>query len=259
MATIEAATPPFADALWIETLTQFAVAHHREVMHRDHLVRTLVPLYLGRAAAFLAENAAWADGGGGGEAGGARSRVRDEQAALRPTLERRGRELSHGRHVPGILRETWTNYASAARAFLPRILATLSIVLVGWLLALVPRLPDPQGAGLDPPGAALRAHGHRRASQEGRPPAREPAHRVRSCSGSSSWASCSPGSTPWASSGVGGALLGLRPLHPPADRGRPRPDRRAPRRQLRLARLPAGGRERQPCRGPSPRRAACAS
>ncbi len=36
-----------------------------------------------------------------------------------------------------ILRETWANYASAARAFLPRILAMLSIVLVGWLLALL--------------------------------------------------------------------------------------------------------------------------
>jgi Mechanosensitive ion channel, conserved TM helix len=36
-----------------------------------------------------------------------------------------------------ILRDTWTNYASAARAFLPRVLATLSIVLVGWLLALL--------------------------------------------------------------------------------------------------------------------------
>jgi hypothetical protein len=37
----------------------------------------------------------------------------------------------------GILRETWTNYARTARAFLPRVLAMLSIVLVGWLLALV--------------------------------------------------------------------------------------------------------------------------
>ena len=36
-----------------------------------------------------------------------------------------------------ILRETLTNYARTARAFLPRILAMLSIVLVGWLLALV--------------------------------------------------------------------------------------------------------------------------
>lgn len=37
----------------------------------------------------------------------------------------------------GILRETWTNYARSASAFLPRVLAMLSIVLVGWLLALV--------------------------------------------------------------------------------------------------------------------------
>jgi hypothetical protein len=37
----------------------------------------------------------------------------------------------------GILRETWTNYARTARAFLPRVLAMLSIVIVGWLLALV--------------------------------------------------------------------------------------------------------------------------
>jgi len=37
----------------------------------------------------------------------------------------------------GVLRETWTNYARTARAFLPRVLAMLSIVLVGWLLALL--------------------------------------------------------------------------------------------------------------------------
>lgn len=36
-----------------------------------------------------------------------------------------------------ILWETWTSYASAARAFLPRVLAMLSIAFVGWLLALL--------------------------------------------------------------------------------------------------------------------------
>jgi len=36
----------------------------------------------------------------------------------------------------GILRETWTNYARSARAFLPRVLVMLSIVVAGWLLAL---------------------------------------------------------------------------------------------------------------------------
>jgi hypothetical protein len=35
------------------------------------------------------------------------------------------------------LREAWTNYLAALTAFLPRLLATLSIVLAGWLLALL--------------------------------------------------------------------------------------------------------------------------
>jgi len=34
------------------------------------------------------------------------------------------------------LREAWTNYLHAIRAFLPRVLATLSIIAAGWLLAL---------------------------------------------------------------------------------------------------------------------------
>jgi glucosylglycerate synthase len=45
--------PVFPDELWIEAVVQFAAAHHREVMHRDHTIRALVPLYLGRAASFL--------------------------------------------------------------------------------------------------------------------------------------------------------------------------------------------------------------
>lgn len=58
VAAGEEPTPAFPDELWIETLTQFAASHHREVMHRDHLIRALVPLYLGRAASFLSENGA---------------------------------------------------------------------------------------------------------------------------------------------------------------------------------------------------------
>ncbi len=57
VAAVEGSAPDFGDALWTQTLTQFAAAHHREVMHRDHLIRALVPLYLGRTAAFLSENA----------------------------------------------------------------------------------------------------------------------------------------------------------------------------------------------------------
>jgi glucosylglycerate synthase len=45
------------DALWARTLWQAAAAHHGNVIHRDHVVRALVPLYLGRAASFLMEDA----------------------------------------------------------------------------------------------------------------------------------------------------------------------------------------------------------
>jgi hypothetical protein len=44
----------YPDALWAATVYQFAAAHHRALIHRDHLVQSLVPLYLGRTAAFLA-------------------------------------------------------------------------------------------------------------------------------------------------------------------------------------------------------------
>jgi hypothetical protein len=31
----------------------FALGHHYSVVHRDHLLRSLTPLYLGRTAAFV--------------------------------------------------------------------------------------------------------------------------------------------------------------------------------------------------------------
>jgi hypothetical protein len=56
-ADAEGPAPPLPDALWTDVVGQFTAAHHREVMHRSHLISALVPLYLGRTAAFLAENA----------------------------------------------------------------------------------------------------------------------------------------------------------------------------------------------------------
>ncbi len=43
----------FSDDLWARVVYDFALAHHYGVVHRDHLVRSLVPLYLGRTAAFV--------------------------------------------------------------------------------------------------------------------------------------------------------------------------------------------------------------
>lgn len=49
----EVADFAFPDALWARVVYEFALGHHYAVVHRDHLLRSLVPLYLGRTAAFV--------------------------------------------------------------------------------------------------------------------------------------------------------------------------------------------------------------
>lgn len=43
----------FADDLWARVVYDFALGHHYGVVYRDHLLRSLVPLYLGKTAAFV--------------------------------------------------------------------------------------------------------------------------------------------------------------------------------------------------------------
>jgi hypothetical protein len=43
----------FPDELWARVVYDFALGHHYSVVHRDHLLRSLTPLYLGRTAAFV--------------------------------------------------------------------------------------------------------------------------------------------------------------------------------------------------------------
>ena len=43
----------FPDDLWARVVYDFALGHHYGVVHRDHLLRSLVPLYLGKTAAFV--------------------------------------------------------------------------------------------------------------------------------------------------------------------------------------------------------------
>src|SRR5262245_15469502 len=43
----------FSDTLWARVVYDFALGYHYGVVHRDHLLRSLVPLYLGRTAAFV--------------------------------------------------------------------------------------------------------------------------------------------------------------------------------------------------------------
>jgi hypothetical protein len=43
----------FPDDLWARVVYDFALGHHYGIVHREHLLRSLVPLYLGRTAAFV--------------------------------------------------------------------------------------------------------------------------------------------------------------------------------------------------------------
>ena len=43
----------FPDDLWARVVYDAALGHHYAVIHREHLLRSLVPLYLGRTAAFV--------------------------------------------------------------------------------------------------------------------------------------------------------------------------------------------------------------
>ena len=45
----------FPPLLWARVVFDFAVAFHEWRLPREHLLRALTPLYLGRVAAFLAE------------------------------------------------------------------------------------------------------------------------------------------------------------------------------------------------------------
>jgi glucosylglycerate synthase len=46
----------YRDELWARTVYEFAAAHHKEVINRDHIIQALAPLYRGRAYTFLVEN-----------------------------------------------------------------------------------------------------------------------------------------------------------------------------------------------------------
>jgi hypothetical protein len=42
-----------ADGLWVRLIYEFAGAYHGKVLDRDHLLSSLIPLYLGRTGSFV--------------------------------------------------------------------------------------------------------------------------------------------------------------------------------------------------------------
>ena len=77
----------FPDRLWARVVFDFALGHRYGVVHREHLLRSLVPLYLGRTAAFVAATQA----SDGAEAEAALERVGAAFEAEKPYLTERWR------------------------------------------------------------------------------------------------------------------------------------------------------------------------
>lgn len=45
----------FPPSLWVHTVYDFALAYHNQTLHREHMLKALTPLYLGRTASFVLE------------------------------------------------------------------------------------------------------------------------------------------------------------------------------------------------------------
>ncbi len=43
------------DEVWVEIMFNFALAFHKNVMHHEHIIKSLTPLYIGKVAAFVKE------------------------------------------------------------------------------------------------------------------------------------------------------------------------------------------------------------
>jgi glycosyltransferase involved in cell wall biosynthesis len=56
IARLEEEDFQYSDELWVKTVYEFAAAHHRSVISRDHIIQALAPLFRGRALTFLLEN-----------------------------------------------------------------------------------------------------------------------------------------------------------------------------------------------------------
>lgn len=73
--------------IWVQAVYDFALAYHHRVIHREHLLRSLTPLYLGRTASFVAETLE----GGPEEVQHCIERLCEEYETLKPYLVERWR------------------------------------------------------------------------------------------------------------------------------------------------------------------------
>src|SRR5580765_5318628 len=55
LGLVEADEFRFPEALWVQTIYDFALAYHEKALHREHLLKSLTPLYLGQTASLVLE------------------------------------------------------------------------------------------------------------------------------------------------------------------------------------------------------------
>jgi hypothetical protein len=75
----------FPDPLWVRVVHDFALAYRRRVLPPDQLLRSLVPLYLGRTASFVLRN----ETSGSEEVEAAIRALADEFVQQKPRLRER--------------------------------------------------------------------------------------------------------------------------------------------------------------------------
>ena len=53
LGLLEAEEFRFPESLWVQTIYDFALAYHEKALHREHLLKSLTPLYLGQMASLV--------------------------------------------------------------------------------------------------------------------------------------------------------------------------------------------------------------
>jgi len=77
----------FPMPLWVQTVYDFALAYHEKVLHREHLLKSLTPLYLGQTASLVLETRQ----GGPKEVEGAIETLCETFESIKPYLTQRWR------------------------------------------------------------------------------------------------------------------------------------------------------------------------
>ena len=114
----------------------------------EHLAGMFVPLYLWRAAAFMAQTAAEADAVVAGTTRLALSNVPAAEASARRAAGRPRCEVAMIQEIADALAQSWRNFATAFALFVPRLVAATIIFALGFVVAALARAGGRAAAGL---------------------------------------------------------------------------------------------------------------